>query len=125
MDGGRLILLVDDDLSLLGYAHRYLVRLGYEVLMARSPEEATAALADHDVPFSLAIIDVTVGGGLASNFGRLMQQQDPDLPILYWSGYSIPEEQLREGHAGRVGFLTKPFRPRQFKELIEQLVRRS
>ncbi len=125
MEVGRLILLVDDDPSLVGYAQRYLARLGYKVVVARSPDEVMAVLADGKVVPALAIIDVTVGGGLASNFGQQLRRRHPEMPILYWSGYPIPEEQLREGHPGRVGFLTKPFRPQQLTEVIEQLVKGS
>lgn len=107
---GEIILVVEDEVSMLELYRTMLEKLGYSVLTANTPGEALRLAQTHAGSLHLLITDVVMpemnGRDLASQFHMLY----PDLKILFMSGYTADVIADRGGVLDEgVHFLQKPF----------------
>jgi two-component system cell cycle sensor histidine kinase/response regulator CckA len=105
--GGATLLLVEDEDMVRAVVERALTRAGYEVTACADGEEGAAAIRRGD-KFDLVVSDVVMPGMDGPEMAREIRKLQPDLPILFMSGYA--EEQLRrEIDIERMHFIAKPF----------------
>jgi two-component system, cell cycle sensor histidine kinase and response regulator CckA len=121
LTGKGTILLVDDDVTVLEVGGMMLQRLGYEVIEARSGEEAVTFYKGKQPAIDLVILDMIMpelGGG--PTFDEL-KQINPEVKVLLSSGYS------REGQANEImargchGFIQKPFSMEELSQKIMEI----
>jgi signal transduction histidine kinase len=110
--GTERLLLVEDDQSLRIMARRILQAQGYELLTAANGLEALQVVNQHQgPPIRLVVTDVVMPqmGGLA--MAEWLKATDPELKILFTSGYT-DEAIAKHGvlDAG-MAFLPKPYTP--------------
>jgi PAS domain S-box-containing protein len=124
LQGSETVLLVDDDPIIIDVGTDMLARLGYEVLTARSGEEAIDIYRRKKDSIDIVLLDMIMpgmDGGVT--FDRL-KEINPDILVLLLSGYSI------DGRAGRIlnqgcsGFLQKPFKIADLSWKISGILRR-
>lgn len=118
--GLETILVVDDDLEVLGLTEVLLERAGYRVLRASDTAEAMWYLAGPE-PISLLFTDVVLGAGetgpqLAAEALKIR----PGLPVLYTSGFA--HGKLNESDLGPALFLAKPYQLAELLSRIETLL---
>jgi len=107
---GECLLLVDDDDSVLEMTCRMLESLGYSVKSVKSAQEALEALSE-PLHVDLLMTDVMLGGGHSGpELAREVAHRQPDLPIVFVSGF--PQQKLEDSGFvnSDVVFLAKPFR---------------
>jgi two-component system cell cycle sensor histidine kinase/response regulator CckA len=107
---GETILLAEDDESLRRLAARVLRNAGYRVLEATNGEDALNGSGDHG-QIDLLITDVEMpkmGGG---ELARRLCARDPDLRVVYMSGYSEAALKKHVSLTPEAAWLTKPFSP--------------
>ncbi|MEM6703177.1 MAG: ATP-binding protein [Acidobacteriota bacterium] len=110
--GGR-ILLMDDEAPIREVMRRILERHGYEVEVAANGSRAIerckqAATADR--PYDLAILDLTVPGGMGgAETCRELRRRFPRLPAIVSSGYADLPVMSQHREYGFVDVLPKPF----------------
>ena len=115
------VLLVDDDLGVLGFAGRVLRMAGYDV---REATDGTAALdlAARSGPFDLAVIDLMMPRISGDELARRLRQSDPALKVLYFTGYSdrlfAEKPRLWDDEA----FLDKPVTVKGLQEAVSLLL---
>ena len=99
------ILLVDDDLSLLGALSRFLSDNGFQVVPCSSFEDAKREIATH-CP-DIVITDVRLGAFNGLQLALLARDVRPDTRLVVFSGFDDPV--LKE-EARRIGavYLVKP-----------------
>ena len=96
-----VVLVVEDEAAVRMFCCTVLRRSGYEVLEAPGPMEALDTLQHTRV--GLVLTDITMPGMNGKEMvKRIDRRQQPDLKVLYMSGYS---ENLEPG----LDFLEKPF----------------
>lgn len=84
---GRTVLLVDDEVELLQVAENFLEDLGFTVLTATSGKEALDRF-EAAPRVDLLLTDVVMPGGMNGvALVRALRERQPDLPILYASGF--------------------------------------
>ena len=105
--GPRRILIVDDEEPILQLLASVLVRFGYQVLCATTPEQALHLGGDPELDIDLLLTDVAMprmnGVELYANLIGLR----PGLPVLYLSGYIA--EAARQWGVPATDLLEKPF----------------
>ena len=104
------ILLVDDEDVILEVGAEMIQSLGYQVLKARSGQEALDVYAAQGHEVDLVVLDLIMpdmGGG--ETFDRL-KEIDPDIRVLLSSGYGINGEATEILERGCTSFIQKPFR---------------
>ena len=116
----EVILVVDDDVSVLETTRGMLDDLGYRPVVAESAEAALAAIASQAV--DLAIIDIAMPGASGLDIGLQLQQRQPGLPVLFCSGYP----DLIDTTSKRMNsslLLSKPYSTREISAKINSVLR--
>ena len=109
--GNELILLVEDDAALRRVASIALSEYGYTVLMAASGPEALSVFGKNLHSIDLIVTDVVMPIMDGVELAEILAKKNPDLGVLFMSGY-IAEEASRIQMRKRQGhFLQKPFSP--------------
>ena len=108
-NGTGKILVVDDDGAVRALVARILRREGYDVVEASDAEAALAAAASDPAGIRLLLTDVVLPGVDGAELASRLCARQPDLPVVYMSGY--PEDELVTRGIGTVGaaYITKPF----------------
>ena len=109
LDGTERILVVEDERILRRVVSEGLRARGYEVVVAGHGDEALAVMDGGDPAVALLITDVAMPGMRGDELARRMRAQDPELRVIFVSGYapagSVAAEDLGRG----VAFVAKPF----------------
>jgi two-component system cell cycle sensor histidine kinase/response regulator CckA len=96
-----IVLVVEDEAAVRMFCCTVLRRFGYQVLEAAGPIEALDTLQHTTV--GLVLTDITMPGMNGREMvKRIDREQQPDLKVLFMSGYS---QHLEPG----LDFLEKPF----------------
>jgi CheY-like chemotaxis protein len=120
--GTETILLVEDNDSVRGLAVKALRRRGYTVFEARSGEEAINWALTSGVEPHLLVTDVVMPGMSGPSLASRLTQQNPDLRVLYISGYAEDPGAMEGALHGHVPLLQKPFTPSTLAELIRSIL---
>lgn len=105
-----ILLVVDDDASLLDVVQVVLEGEGYGVLKALNGEEALRVARAHPGPIALLLADVIMPGLSGPEVAARLHAIQPSMKVLYMSGFATEYVQargLREGDP----LLVKPFSP--------------
>jgi DNA-binding response OmpR family regulator len=107
-----VVLIADDDPDILELVALTLERDGYEVLQARSGEEALR-LADEREPH-LAVLDLMMPGMDGCEVTRRLRAAEGQrrLPILILTAFAEDRQAARALDAGADAYMKKPFSPR-------------
>jgi DNA-binding response OmpR family regulator len=115
------ILLVDDDLDLLGITAFALQQAGFVVVTATSGLSALEAF-EIEQP-DLAVLDINMPGMDGFELARRLRQQSP-IPLIMLTVRGEEEDVVRALALGADDYLTKPFSPRILVARIRALLRR-
>jgi CheY-like chemotaxis protein len=107
--GVETLLLVEDEPAVREMAGTALRRLGYTVLSAATGEEGLAIARQRQGEIALVLTDVVMPGMRGSEMARRLRLEQPDVAVLFMSGYTADTDLLREVEAGEAPFLQKPF----------------
>src|SRR5947208_1341082 len=121
MADGR-IMVVDDDVALLGFTGKYLSRLGYSVHTCRNSEEAWKQFNANGANYSLAVIDVSLPGLSGVELSRMILNATADVRLILTSGYPFDPHKLLAPGPGRIAFLHKPFSPSMLAQAVSGLI---
>ena len=106
---GETLLVVEDDPAILKLAVRILEPLNYNVLKARTPEEAIALAEAHNGEIHLLVTDVVMPGMNGRELSDHLTKVYPRLKILFMSGYTANVIAHRGVLDSDVHFIHKPF----------------
>ena len=112
---GWHILLVEDDLDLLGVLTEVLQQQGYRVSAASRRSQARAVLRKEDV--DLIVADSALRGGNGDDVAKTAVRRK--VPVVMMSGE--PDRILRLS-GGPYPFLEKPFRAAVLVQLVAQIL---
>jgi len=91
--GVGTVLVVEDHELVRDHARDQFLRLGYNVLVAESGDEAIAMLGRHS-EIDLLFTDVVMAGELSGfDLGRIVRKRWPSVRILYTSGYTQENDE--------------------------------
>lgn len=115
------VLLVDDNLSVRKVTALALTCLGYSVFSVDNAEAALRFAKVHS-DLKLLITDVKMPGMSGYELADKLRQQNPQLGVLFCSGYpQSSQEKEVAGHEG-CGFLAKPIRVASLSEKIKGIL---
>ena len=120
--GSETILLVEDEDAVRSLARQVLEQQGFTVLEAKNGEEALEFVDQHRVALHLLITDVVMPGMSGPEVAEHLGKQQPDLRILYISGYT--DNAIGDGtvlEAG-TGYLQKPFSPDALLQKVRSIL---
>jgi FixJ family two-component response regulator len=103
----KLVLVVDDDRSILNSVRRLLRQRGYDCHIFQS---ADAFEENGDFEHALcAVVDINLNGSSGIELGRRLSKKGISVPVIYITG-NFSEAIRREAmSSGCIAYLTKPF----------------
>jgi two-component system cell cycle sensor histidine kinase/response regulator CckA len=101
------VLVVDDEESVRLFAGRALRGAGYSVLLASDGSEALKVAKEHG-PFALFILDVVMPQIMGQEVSRRLRLMNPDVKVLYFTGYSDRLFEDRNVLWANESFIEKP-----------------
>lgn len=116
------ILLVEDNEQVLHGNMRMLKRRGYDVMTAMSLKEARERMAEQK-PDAI-VLDIMLPDGSGIDFMHEVRQFS-QIPILFLSGLTTPEDIVRGLSEGGDDYLTKPYDFDVLLARISALLRRA
>jgi PAS domain S-box-containing protein len=121
-EGGKTLMLVEDEEMVALISDQMLTRLGYNVFVARSGPDALSIFQEHREKIDLVILDMIMPGMSGTETFETLKAIDPAVKVLLSSGYTQngpAEDILRRG--GR-GFIQKPFTIEQLSQKIREIL---
>ncbi|MEO7934101.1 MAG: PAS domain S-box protein [Chthoniobacterales bacterium] len=119
---GEIILLIDDEPSIITVTTQTLQTYGYRVISATNGAEAIAAYAQHRGDIALVLTDMMmpIMDGAATIYA--LQKINPSVLIIAASGQGSNIGTFRAGQAGIEHFLAKPYSAETMLRQIHQLL---
>ncbi|MEW6080045.1 MAG: PAS domain S-box protein [Thermodesulfobacteriota bacterium] len=117
---GAIVLIVEDEASILKLARRILERQGYMILTAGSTAEALALAEGHKPPIDLLITDVIMPGMNGRELFERLRLFHPDVQVLYMSGYTADIIGQRGVLTDEVHFIHKPFSNQDLVDKVKE-----
>ncbi|WP_420176294.1 response regulator transcription factor [Luteococcus sp. OSA5] len=115
-------LVVDDETQMLGIVGFALETQGFEVVSARSAEQAWSRLrAEH---FDLLVLDVTLPGASGVQLCERVRVTS-DVPVMMLTARTTEQDRIAGLLAGADDYVTKPFSPRELALRAQAIVRRT
>jgi len=104
-----LVLLVDDEASILDATAQVLKLLGFEVETAADGLEALERFSVRPEAYRVALVDLTMPRMNGRDCFHALRRIRPDLPVILCSGFSEHESMKAFLGEGLAGFLQKPY----------------
>lgn len=111
-----MILLVDDDATILGTSQMMLEALGYKVMAVNSGSKAILEIQSNSTQYRLILTDLSMPDMDGRELVIKLREVGYEGPAVCISGYIMEESDLGDEFAG---FLMKPFRLADLKKSIE------
>ncbi len=116
------ILVVDDEPEIRKLVSAMVRQFGYEVMTADSGEHALTLYRHHKGPLTMLITDVVAPGMSGPMLADKLTAIQPDLKVLYISGYDnthvVQKYVVEKGHA----LLAKPFTVAELQTKMQELL---
>ena len=107
MDTANLVLVVDDDTSMLRSVARLLGQFGYATSLFSSPE-AFASHSDLDGAVCV-LLDINLGDVSGIELRLRLKATGNSVPVIYMTGNDTPAVREAAHQSGCLAYLTKPF----------------
>jgi two-component system, cell cycle sensor histidine kinase and response regulator CckA len=122
LTGAGTILLVEDEDAVRVFSSRALRNKGYNVLEARSGEEALEILNKEGTKVDLTVTDVVMPQMDGPTLYKKIRERWPDMKVIFVSGYT--EDRLREQFTSGevIYFLPKPFTLKQLAGKVKEVL---
>ncbi|HYM22665.1 MAG TPA: response regulator [Vicinamibacterales bacterium] len=115
------ILVVDDEPPMCTLLERVLSEAGYDAVSATSGPDAIELMKTRG-PFALVVADVMMPGMTGDELVMQLRRAEPDLKILYLTGYVDRLFEKKEHLWEDEAFLEKPTKPEGVLEAVSLLL---
>lgn len=112
------ILVVDDEQFMVHTLTKLLEVLGYDVVTAFGGREAFEKYAAE--PVDLVVSDVHMPDMNGIELMTSIKSHNPEFPVILVTGYGVEEARKTAGEYRADGFLGKPFRIDELRQMIEK-----
>ncbi len=121
--GPAFILVVEDDAGVRRLVRDSLEADGHRVLLACDAADALRQFKEHGKKIDLLISDLIMPGMTGIELVHVLRKRNPQLPVLYVSGYNQIEDFQEWKSDARATFLQKPFSPDALRNQLGRLRR--
>lgn len=117
------ILYVEDDLNLAFVTKDNLVLEGFEVIHCENGKNALIAI--EKTKFDLCVLDIMLPMIDGFEIAKVMREKDHNIPIIFLSAKSLPEDKIKGLKLGADDYITKPFSIEELILKIKVFLKRS
>ena len=115
----QTILLVEDESFVREVTREVLRSAGYSVIAARTAAEAARIFEEVEGAADLLLTDVVLPGETGMELASRLTRENPDLKVLYITGYAEQMKRCSEQHEG---FLAKPFTSEKLLGAVKEVL---
>jgi CheY-like chemotaxis protein len=117
--GKPLILVADDEPSILQYIQHVLQAANYRVVTASTVEEAWKILKRQQAEIELVLTDIVMPGSIdGQDLAKRIHQLDPALPVVFITGALSETDDRTTMMVEKQLLLRKPFFPNQLIDFV-------
>ena len=109
-----LVLIVDDEESILDHMVRVVSEAGHQVKGVRNGSLAVEALESFDADIIITDLNMPIMNGL--QMAKYLRSRDFQRPIIVITGYDDHKERAKR--LGVTGFVSKPFKDQELIDCI-------
>lgn len=120
---GELILLVEDEPSILELTKAMIEKLGYSVIATISTEEALILAAEQEKKIDLLLSDVVMPVMNGKQLADHLLKINPDMKVLFMSGYTSDVIANRGVLEEGINFINKPFSRSQLAQKLQETIK--
>ena len=120
-----LIMVVEDEQSVLDMAAVTLRAQGHTVLTASGPLEALRIFEHFSDDIDLLLTDVVMPEMTGPEMAKLMRGMRPDLHLVFMSGYADEHIKSCNFPGERIPFIMKPFNPAEMTRIISTIIEQT
>ncbi|NNE20967.1 MAG: PAS domain S-box protein [Rhizobiales bacterium] len=119
---GETVLVIEDDPDVRSLASRMLEDLDYRTIEAPDAARAQETLADGAL-VDVVLSDIVLPGGTSGpDFAKQARAAQPDIKIIFMSGYSGMAAKRDDLSRANCVLLNKPFKARQLAEALQEVL---
>ena len=122
LTGEGTVLLVEDEEGLRGLNARGLSSRGYTVIEAGNGIEAIEMLEKSAQPVDIVVSDVVMPEMDGPTLARELRSRNPNVKIIFVSGYAEDAFQKHLPESGQFAFLPKPFTLKQLVAAVKDTI---
>lgn len=120
--GSKTVLLVDDESMIIDVGKQMLEKTGLEVIVARSGAKAVELYQKEYAGIDMVILDLVMPGMDGIETYYQLKQINPDIKVLFSSGYRKSTDISNILSDGKGGFIQKPFKMEQLTKEIGKIM---
>ncbi len=120
--GSETILIAEDDATLRDLTRTMLSEFGYSVIEASDGRDAVRRFREHQGEIKLAILDVVMPGMSGRQVRDEIMKLQPDIQVLYVSGYAVDVLRDKGITEDREHILLKPVSPMDLLHAVRRLL---
>ncbi|MEI6207127.1 MAG: response regulator [Desulfuromonadales bacterium] len=120
--GSGTVLLVEDEDQVRMIAKELLEMFGFTVVEAVNGKEALEVYRKSAADITLVLTDIGMPVMDGYALFRELKKLIPELPIVIYSGFGIAEVTSRIASDDIAGFISKPYRPDQLRDVLKNAV---
>jgi signal transduction histidine kinase/CheY-like chemotaxis protein len=117
-----MVLIVEDEQTVLDMAALTLRSRGFTVLTASSPMEALKIFEHFADEIDLLLTDVMMPEMTGPELARMMRNMRPDLHIVFMSGYADGHITADSVFNEQIPFIMKPFNPAEMSLIVKKCI---
>ncbi len=117
-----VVLVVEDEPSVRSLVRRSLEGVGLTVVEAENGRQALELVATMAAPPALVLSDVIMPGLNGRELSEALALTQPDVPVLFMSGYTGDDVLARSLLPATAPFIQKPFPPEELVARVRQLL---
>jgi two-component system cell cycle sensor histidine kinase/response regulator CckA len=121
----RTIVVVDDEADILRLLQSVLTEEGYEVIAVKNADSAMKAFNRMVRCPDLLLVDVVMPGMSGPMLVEHLREKEPDLKVLFMSGYDDSQVVQRYVLDKGFGLIAKPFTVSSLRTAIEAVIEDS
>ena len=119
--GTETILLAEDEACLRDMVQEVLSLHGYRVLTAASGPAALEAWHREERRIDLLLTDMVMPGGMmGTDLAAELRRANPELKVIFTTGYSPGVSGAPQGLEEGINFLAKPYSPNKLAEVVRK-----
>ncbi|MCA9447125.1 MAG: response regulator [Candidatus Omnitrophica bacterium] len=123
--GTGQVLVVDDEASVRNIANAMLFRSGFDVTVASSGREGIRILEEHPARFEAVLLDWTMPGLNGVETYRKMKEIDPDIRVIFTSGFNHDSNLIDLEDRDGLGFIQKPYTYRELIGVLRETIEKK
>lgn len=122
MSNQAAVLVVDDEPAVGRYIAATLSRSGYKATLAEDAGQALSCYRTSPAGFDLVLTDIVMAGMNGPELIRELRSREPNLRVLYMSGYKGAHLERYSAELQGCEVLSKPFTPAELLDAVTRTI---